>query len=191
MEFVRSTIGEMLAEISAEYPDRDALIHTERGVRFNYDLLSWEVGRAARGLISMGFTTGDKVALWAPNIPEWLISMLALSRLGAITVPVDPGAGRDDLQFILEQSECKGIIVSRGSEDEEYLNTALYARDKIKSLENVVVIADETFPETVPWTELTAMGEDVDTESLNRLEKTISPEDAVAIMEEMKNEKAE
>ncbi len=87
MEFVQSTIGEMLAGISAEYPDRDALIHTERGVRFNYDLLSWEVGRAARGLISMGFTAGDRVALWAPNIPEWLISMLALSRLGAITVP--------------------------------------------------------------------------------------------------------
>ena len=182
MEFVQSTIGEMLAGISAEYPDRDALIHTERGVRFNYDLLSWEVGRAARGLISMGFTAGDRVALWAPNIPEWLISMLALSRLGAITVPIDPGAGRDDLQFILKQSECKGIIVSQGLEDEEYLNTVLYARDNIKSLENIVVIADETFPETVLWTELTAMGKDVDAELLSTLEKAVSPEDAVAIM---------
>ncbi|MFH1952344.1 MAG: Rid family detoxifying hydrolase [Pseudomonadota bacterium] len=182
MEYVRNTIGGILEKISQEYPDRDALVHTEKGVRFNYALLSWEVSRAARGLMRIGIKPGDKVALWAPNIPEWLISMLALSRLGAITVPVDPGAGRADLQFILQQSECKGIIVSKSLEDEEYLNTVLYAKDTIASLDNVILIGDETFPETLPWTELTAMGEDVAVESLGKMEKMINPEDPVAIM---------
>ncbi|MBL7174004.1 MAG: AMP-binding protein, partial [Desulfobacteraceae bacterium] len=69
MEYVRNTIGGILEKISQEYPDRDALIHTEKGVRFNYALLSWEVSRAARGLMRIGIKPGDKVALWAPNIP--------------------------------------------------------------------------------------------------------------------------
>ena len=182
METVKSTIWGMLEGISEKYRDRDALIHTERGIRFNYDLLSWEVGRAAKGLMHMGIRAGDRVAIWAPNIPEWLISMLALSRLGALTVPVDPGAARDDLQFILEQSECRGIIVSKGLEDEDYLNAVLHARDTIASLENVVVIGDETFPETVLWTELTAMGEDADAVAFAGMEKRVMPEDPVAIM---------
>ncbi len=182
METVRSTIWGMLEEISEKYRDRDALIHTERGVRFNYALLSWEVGRAAKGFMYTGIRTGDRVAIWAPNVPEWLISMLALSRLGAVTVPVDPGVGRDDLQFILQQSGCRGIVVSKALEDEECLNAVLCARDMIDSLENVVVIADETFPETVPWTELTAMGEDADTAAFAEMEKRVRPEDPVAIM---------
>ena len=182
MEVVRSTIGGILSDVSGQYPDRDALIHGERGVRFNYDLLAWEVGRAARGLISIGLGSGDRVALWAPNIPEWIVSMLALSRIGAVTVPVDPGAGREDLQFILGQSECRGLIVSKGLEDEDYLNTALYARDRVQGLENIISIADETFPETVPWTELAAMGEDVDPGLVTRMEESVSPDDPVAIM---------
>jgi len=182
METVRNTIWEMVGRISDTYRDRDALIHTERGVRFNYALLSWEVERAAKGLIHLGIKAGDRVAIWAPNVPEWLISMLALSRLGAVMVPVDPGAGRDDLQFVLQQSECRGIIVSKALEDEECLDAVLYARDVIDSLENVVVIADETFAMTVPWTELTAMGEDEDALKLAAMEKAVTPDDPVAIM---------
>ncbi|MBW1783475.1 MAG: AMP-binding protein [Deltaproteobacteria bacterium] len=182
MEIVRSTIWGVLAEISEKYRNRDALVHTERGVRFNYALLSWEVGRAAKGFIHLGIRAGDRVAIWAPNVPEWLISMLALSRLGAVTVPVDPGAGRDDLKFILKQSECKGIVVSKALEDEECLNVVFYARDLIDSLENVVVIADETFSDTIPWTELVAIGEDTDGAALAQMEKGVMPEDPIAIM---------
>jgi len=182
METARSTIWGMLEGISDKYRNRDALVHTERGVRFNYALLSWEVERAAKGLIHLGIRAGDRVAIWAPNVPEWLISMLALSRLGAVTVPVDPGAGRNDLQFVLQQSECRGIIVSKALEDDECLNPVLYAKDVVDSLENVVVIADETFPDTVPWTELTAMGEDEDALKLAAMQKAVAPEDPVAIM---------
>jgi len=182
METIRSTLWGMVGGISERYGDRDALVHTERGVRFNYALLSWEVERAAKGLVHLGIKPGDRVAIWAPNVPEWLISMLALSRLGAVTVPVDPGAGREDLQFVLQQSESKGIIVSKALEDEECLNAVLYARDVIDSLEHVVVIADETFPETVPWTELTAMGEEADAVALAVMEQRVAPEDPLAIM---------
>jgi len=182
MEFLRKTIGQMIGDISQDYPERDALIHTEKSVRYNYALLSWEVDRVARGLLRMGIKGGDKVALWAPNIPEWLISMLALADTGAITVPIDPGARREDLQFILEQSECVAIITGKGSEDEDPAEMALHLSKHIPSLGWVFVVGDESIPDTISWAELTAAGEDVEPVEFQRIKKEVNPEDPVAIM---------
>ena len=119
MKIVRKTIGQMLNEMAGKVPNREALIHTDVNLRYNYSLLLWEVNRAAKGLIQMGIDPGDRVALWAPNIPEWVVAQLALSKIGAIFVPVDPGAGLKDLQYLLEQSESKAIIMARGLEEDE------------------------------------------------------------------------
>ena len=182
MKIVRKTIGQMLNEVAKRVPNREAVIHTDVHVRYNYSLLLWEVDRAAKGLIHLGIEAGDRVALWAPNIPEWIVAQLALSKIGAIFVPVDPGAGVKELQFLLEQSESKAIIMARGLEDEEYIDLLLEARDQVHSLEHVVLIARESHPEMVLWTELLGMGEDPDSRSLERREDLVAPEDPVAIM---------
>jgi fatty-acyl-CoA synthase len=182
MDIIRKTIGEIIGTIAREHPDDDAIIHTEMGVRYDYGSLLREVDQAAMGLIKAGIQRGDKVALWAPNIPEWIISMLALAKMGAITVPIDPGAGRDDLHFILEQSECRGIIMAKGLEDEEYVKMVLDLKDETPNLERVFVIADTSYPEMTPWSELRAIGEAVDPGVLNQMEDAVHPEDPVAIM---------
>ena len=99
METVNDTIGGMLETIAQRYPERDALIHREKGTRYTYQLLSWQVDQVFCGLAGLGIKRGDHVAIWAANIPEWLISMLAIAKLGAVFVPVDPGAGREDLDI--------------------------------------------------------------------------------------------
>lgn len=182
MDIVRKTIGKMLKEITGKYPNNDALIHTDVGIRYNYSLLLWEVERAAKGLMKMGIGKGDGVALWAPNIPEWIVAQMALTKIGAIFVPVDPGVGHDDLRYILEQSDSKAIIMARGLEDEEYVDMILAVKDDLPSLEHIFLIATQSYPEVIPWTELSAMGEDGDTRSLQERENEIRPEDPVAIM---------
>jgi fatty-acyl-CoA synthase len=182
MEIIRKTIGRMLNETAERYPNQEALIHTDVAVRYNYSLLLWEVDRTAKGLMKAGIEKGDRVALWAPNIPEWIVAMLALSKIGALFVPLDPGAGQEDLRYVLDQSEARAIILARGLEDEEYVDIFFSIRDKVPSLEHAFVIATQSYPETVPWTELTASGEDVDPEILRKREKEIRPIDPVAIM---------
>jgi fatty-acyl-CoA synthase len=130
----------------------------------------------------MGIEAGDRVALWAPNIPEWIVAQLALNKIGAIFVPVDPGAGLKDLQFLLEQSESKAVIMARGLEEDEYIDLILEARDHVRSLEHLIVMARESQPEMVLWTELLGMGDDPDSQSLEERETLVSPEDPVAIM---------
>jgi fatty-acyl-CoA synthase len=182
MKIVRKTIGQVLNEIAGKVPNREALIHTDENLRYNYSLLLWEVNRAAKGLIQMGIDPGDRVALWAPNIPEWVVAQLALSKIGAIFVPVDPGAGLKDLQYLLEQSESKAIIMARGLEEDEYIDLILEVKDQAHSLEHIILIARESHPEMVLWTELLGMGDDPDTQSLEERENHVSPEDPVAIM---------
>jgi fatty-acyl-CoA synthase len=184
MRFSRKTIGQMLNEISQEHPERDALIHPERSVRYNYAILSWELDRISRGLIGVGIDAGKRVAIWAPNIPEWLISMLALARIGAVTVPIDPGAKMEDLQFILEQSGCEAIIINGDLEDEQdgRVKTAIKMKEIIPAIRSVLVVARRPIPETVAWAELALAGEDVTPAELQRVQDGVRPDDPVAIM---------
>ncbi len=54
IEITRKTIGQLLNDIAAEYPNNMALIHSDFNIRYNYNLFLSEINRAARGLIKMG-----------------------------------------------------------------------------------------------------------------------------------------
>lgn len=182
MKTVRKTIGQMIQETVQQYPNRDALIHLEKEVRYNYGLLGWDVDRAARGLLSLGLGKGDRVGLWAPNVPEWLVAFLGVARMGAVLVPLDPGAQIEDLRFMLGQPECKAVILSPGIEGQEYVDMVLSAAQDLPSLEHLITLSTESFPDTLPWAELTAMGEDKGKGDFQKQWAEIQPEDPVAIM---------
>ncbi len=182
MEIIRDTVGGLLLDVSRRYPSNEALVHTEAGVRFTYDLLLWEAGRAAKGLIRLGIEPGDHVALWAPNIPEWIVAQVALARMGAVMVPVDPGLEAEELGYVLEQSEARAVMLARGQEGEEYVSLMQSIRDRIPSLEHVVLFGDTALPETILWNELTAMGDELSEEALQEREQAVSPEDPLAVM---------
>jgi fatty-acyl-CoA synthase len=182
MRIVRKTIGRMLDEISDRHPRHDALIHTEEGIHYNYGLFRREVERAARGMIRVGIQKGDRVALWAPNISAWIIAQHALIKIGAVFIPVDPGAGPEDVRFILEQSECKAIVMARGLDDEAYVDAIRAVKGDVPSLESIFVVSNEPYPGLMTWTDLTALGDEVDPAVLREREKEVKPEDPVAIM---------
>ena len=182
MKIIRKTIGQMLIEVAGKYPNNEALVHTEAGIRYNYSLFLWEVERAAKGLISMGIQKGDRVALWAPNILEWLVAEMALAKIGAVFIPIDPGVGEDELCFILQQSDARAMIMARGLEDEEYADMIYSVKEDASALEHIFMIAPESYPGLVPWTELMAIGDDMETEGLRAREREVGPEDPVAIM---------
>ncbi|MFC1580835.1 AMP-binding protein [Thermodesulfobacteriota bacterium] len=182
MKLVKKTIGQMLNEIAKRYPTRDALIHMEAGVRYNYSLFIWEIDRAARGMIHLGIQKGDRVALWAPNAPEWVVTQIALSKIGAILVPLDPGASKEDLRYILTQSESRAIVLAPGVEESEYVEALFEIRGDLKDLEQVVVLGEESSPDWMSWSELTSLGDQMDQKVLLERENGVSPEDSVAIM---------
>ncbi len=182
MKVVRKTVPQMIEEISQENPQAEALIATEAGQRYTYTLLAWETDRVAQGFLATGVVRGDRVALWAPNIPEWIIAMLALARIGAILVPVDPGLQKDDLLYILNHSDCRHVILTPGLEDESFVTILHELRPSLPGLENMYLISDKTYPETIPWGELTARGEELNGSGLREMTDVLTPEDPIAIM---------
>ncbi|RJR41026.1 MAG: AMP-binding protein [Desulfobacteraceae bacterium] len=182
MDIVRKAISTAIGDAARRHAEADALIHTDAGVQYNYSLFWWEVGRAAKGMIRLGIERGDRVAIWAVNIPEWIVAQMALVRIGAVYVPVDPLADQEDVGFILSQSEAKAVIMTRGVEEEEHLNAILSMANRLPLLENVVLISTESHPDVVSWSEMLAQGEDVDSRDLQGREMEIDPEDPVAIM---------
>lgn len=165
----RKTIGQVVNEVAAQYPNNIALIHSEFDLRYNYHSFLSEIDKAARGLIRLGIKKGDRVALWAPNIPEWIISQIALAKIGAILVPIDHGAGIEDLHYILEQSGTGSLIMTKGLENDEYI-TILSEMGHASILEHVIVIDQESYPGMTSWRELTKMGDEIDIQTLTKRE---------------------
>lgn len=182
MKVIQETIGQMLDDIAGKHAPRDALVHTETNVRCSYELLSQEIDRVARGFIDRGVAPGDKVAIWCPNVPQWLIALLGLAKMGAITVPIDPAASRDNLLYILGQSECCGLIVADGPDDQKMVDTAVQIRNDLPVLSHLFVIGDSTDPNTIAWKELVAGGDAVARETLAKAAQAVQPQDPVAIM---------
>ena len=182
MTYFQETIGQMLDDIAGKHAPRDALVHTESGVRYTYDLLSQAIDRVARGFIYRGIARGDKVAIWCPNVPQWLIALLGLAKIGAITVPVDPAATRDNLLYILEQSECCGLIVAGGTQDLAMLDLARQIRNDLPALSHLFVINDSTDADMITWNELNTGGDAVSRDTLVKAAAMVQPQDSVAIM---------
>ena len=182
MSISRNSIGEIISDIAQKNSDRDALVYTETGDRYSYQDLTHEIDRAARGFLSHGIQSGDKIALWSPNAPEWMIAFLGLAKMGAITVPIDPAATKDNLYYILEQSESRGLVVADSSDSGVMLATASAAKSDISLLEHIIVINGSADTDLISWKKLIDAGESTTLDSLTNIADAVNPQDPVAIM---------
>ena len=182
MQIIQKTIGGLLEEIAATYPLHDALIQAEMEIRYNFERLSQEINRTARGFISKGIKSGDKIAIWAHNSAEWLLSFLGLIKIGAIVVPIDPNATIENLHYILAQSECCGLIISGGSQHKKYAEMALAAKKKMTSLQFIFVLGKAATEEMIDWVELSDMAKRVENSALSEKAQAVDARNPMAIM---------
>ena len=100
------TLGQLLENTAARFPDTDAVIHADRELRQTWSEFSACVDDMARGLMAIGVRKGEKVAVWATNVPHWVTLMFATARIGAILVTVNTNYRETELRYLLQQSEC-------------------------------------------------------------------------------------
>jgi fatty-acyl-CoA synthase len=111
------TLGGLLSEAAASAPDRVALISglpdpSERR-QWTYAELHSESVRTAHALLKR-FQPGERVAVWAPNIPEWIMIEFGAALAGLVLVTVNPGFRQYEAEHVLRQSRVAGIVVSPG-----------------------------------------------------------------------------
>ncbi len=96
-------------------PEGEALVAADR--RLSYRELSELVLRTATGLTSLGVGAGDRVALLLGNLPEFLITVLAALRIGAIAVPLSTRERAPGLRYMLAQSGARVLVHEAGLAD--------------------------------------------------------------------------
>lgn len=89
-ELMTVCIGEVLDRTASLYPDKRAVVMRHTGSRFTWSELRDEVERAARGLLALGVSKGDRVGIWATNCTEWVLIQFATAKIGAILVNINP-----------------------------------------------------------------------------------------------------
>jgi fatty-acyl-CoA synthase len=117
---VSSLLGDVLARQAAQYPDKDALVYPELGLRWSFAELEHLAQTCARGLIRLGISKGERVALWSTNLPEWVVLFFGLAKIGAIMVTVNTLLRKHEVEYLLSQSETCALILGRGFRDVDY-----------------------------------------------------------------------
>src|SRR3981081_2184340 len=115
------TVRDLLARLAQALPDREALVYGD-GPRFTFAALEQEARTIARGLMALGVARGERVALWATNVPEWVVLQFAVAKIGAILVTANTSLRGRDIDYLLRQSEAATLITIRGLRDVDYVD---------------------------------------------------------------------
>ena len=128
----RVNIGDALTRTAGRMPTQPALVDGER--RWTYDELNTHVNRVANGLRSRGYTRGDALALASGNSAEFLLTYFACAKLGLVCVPMNLGWRADEIAYVLDHSEARGIVV-----EAQLLPTVQPAVEKVPTVTEIVV----------------------------------------------------
>ena len=108
------TVGDTLRAAAARTPAAAALIESdangELARRWTYAELLTDSERLAHALLTR-YQPGERVAVWAPNIPEWVIAEFGFALAGLVLVTVNPGYQPRELKYVLEQSRAAGLFL--------------------------------------------------------------------------------
>ena len=135
------------------------------------------------GLYELGVREGDKVAIHSENRPEWVFADLGAQTLGSVSVGIYPTSPAAEVEYLLSHSEASVLIV----EDEEQLDKALEAWDRLEKLQKIVVIDPRGVntiddPRIITFQELLDLGDSVDGQSFEKMIQTIVPSETAIIV---------
>ena len=116
-------IGQVLDQMAERYPDSPALILRQESLRYTWSEFRAEVDRVARGLMALGFRKGDRVGIWATNISQWVLMQFATAKSGVIMVNINLRFRAHELEFVLKQSGCSGLVMEHEFRDCNYVDT--------------------------------------------------------------------
>src|SRR3989440_2823524 len=169
------TVGANLARTVAAFPDREALVDVPTGRRWTYAEFAAEVETLARALLGIGVRAGERVAIWAPNLPEWVFAQYATARVGAILVNINPAYRTSELAYVLQQSGARVLVAAERFKTSDYRAMVEAVRAQCPALHRIYYIG------TPDWATLLSQASTVDDAGLAAREAELSFDDPINI----------
>ena len=193
-EWVDKTLWESLKEAAGENYNRIAVIFKDQKLTYG-DFLK-RVERLAIGLLKLGVKKGDKVSIWCPNCPEWLVAKFAIALIGGALVPISTRFRISELNHVLKNSDSTSIIIG-----EEILNInfvemiheilpeiEIHEAGKIESkkfplLKNIICVGESKYKGIFPYGVVENGGDDSSYQSeLEKIRNSVLIDDVVNIL---------
>ena len=106
--------------MTAEGPERPALVARHQGVRWSYADLLRRADDLASGLRALGLEQGERIGIWSPNNSEWVLAQFATANAGLILVNINPAYRAHEAEYALRKAGCRALILSPGYKNNDY-----------------------------------------------------------------------
>jgi long-chain acyl-CoA synthetase len=178
VEASNRTISRAAARAAERFGDETAVKYKHDGewVERSFADVGEIVDELALGLVGLGVEPGDRVSLLANTRPEWTYASLAISRVGAVVVPIYPTNSPEECEWVAGNSQSRVVIC----EDAEQAAKIEQVRAGLEHLEHVVVI--DAGSGDVSVDELRERGRGGDLSELERRCEAVSSEDPYTII---------
>ncbi len=133
-----ATIGAQLEMTTDRFGERTALVDVPSGRRWTYAELLADSRAFAAALVRNGVRRGDRVGVWAPNTPEWVIVQFGTALAGVILVNLNPAYRQRELEYALNQSGIVAVYTMTSFKTSEYAAMLAAARPEAPELRDVV-----------------------------------------------------
>jgi fatty-acyl-CoA synthase len=142
---LETTVGGVLRAQAAATPDAVALVEADLegrlGRRWTYAALLADAERLARALLSR-YRPGERIAVWAPNAPEWVVLMYGAGLAGLTLVTANPAYQPRELEYVLRQSRAVGLFLVRTHRGNPMAAIAAEVAQRVPGLREIVDIED-------------------------------------------------
>ncbi|XP_038591047.1 medium-chain acyl-CoA ligase ACSF2, mitochondrial isoform X2 [Micropterus salmoides] len=190
---LHSTIAETLQNTVERWPDREAVVFVEDGVRKTFAQFNQDVDQAAAGLLALGLQKGDRLGMWGPNTYEWILFQFATAKAGVILVSVNPAYQLQEVEFALRKVGCKAIVCPAQFKTQKYCDMLRQICPEIESsapgdiksarlpdLRSVIVL-DSRQPGMLHFDDVMQAGSSQYMRQLQDLQKKLSFDDPINI----------
>lgn len=188
-----TTIGNIVDMLAENLGDNSALEYNSLGIKYNFREFREICDQVAKGLMALGIERGEKTAIWANNLPEWVYIQYGSARMGGVLVTVNTNYRSAELEYLLEQSDATTLILTGGVRNaDEYIEVinrvcptlkdsepGKLDNPKLPFLKNIVYLGKDKVPGMYNWDDILEMGKKIsDAEAKERLD-SLDPDDVI------------
>ena len=186
------TIGDLLDETTEKYGQKEALVYQERGLRYTYQEFQEICNQVAKGFMSLGIQKGENMAIWATNVPEWVITQFASAKMGGVLVTVNTSYRTHELEYLLRQSESTTLLLIDSFRDAKYVDMVREICPELEHsepgklesvrlphLKNVIYLGEDRQPGMFTWRDLLDRAALLDEQERIKRQRSLDPDDVI------------
>lgn len=192
MELIETTFGQFLERWAVQTPDKDFIVYPDRGLRFSYATFNERVDSLSKSLLYLGVGKGDKVGIFANNVPDWLTYFFATAKIGGVLVTINTNYRTHELEYLVRNSDLHTLCLVNGWRDSDYVRMiydlvpelkesqrGFLKSEKFPELKNVIFMGPEKHRGMYNTPELLLLGEQLDDNILTEAQSMVSCRDVV------------